>query len=211
MMQTLQGYYHYEFGQYFKELFVVAFPQILTFALFAFFIQTVVSNKFIGHGLVLGLFISQTIFFRYGFENTLYLPGATPPYIYSDMNGYGHFVPALTWVADVLVRGGRVSGGCCPLRWHCAAAMRAGRRGGGRRDSGCRTGSGAGRDGSGGGGQRRLVLLEWPRPERISEFAAAARCAGGLRTFFQEIRTTAATEIDSGGCANQFVSGAALF
>jgi ABC-2 type transport system permease protein len=97
LMQTFQGYYHYELGQYFKELFVVAFPEILTFALFAFFIQTVVSNKFIGHAIVLGLFISQTILFRYGFENTLYLPGATPPYIYSDMNGYGHFVPALTW------------------------------------------------------------------------------------------------------------------
>ena len=37
------------------------------------------------------------ILFNFGWENTLYLPGATPPYIYSDMNGYGHFVPALFW------------------------------------------------------------------------------------------------------------------
>ena len=32
-MQTLAGYYHYEFLQYFKELYVVTFPQVLTFTL----------------------------------------------------------------------------------------------------------------------------------------------------------------------------------
>jgi ABC-2 type transport system permease protein len=61
------------------------------------FIQTVVSNKFLGHGIVIGTFVLQTVLFNFGWENTLYLPGAVPPYIYSDMNGYGHFVPAMTW------------------------------------------------------------------------------------------------------------------
>ena len=37
------------------------------------------------------------ILFNFGWENTLYLYGNTPPYTYSDMNGYGHFVPALFW------------------------------------------------------------------------------------------------------------------
>jgi hypothetical protein len=97
VMQTFAGYYHYEFGQYFKELFIVTFPQVMTFALMAMFVQTVISNKFIGHGIVIGVFVAQPILFRYGFENTLYLPGAVPPYTYSDMNGYGHFVPALFW------------------------------------------------------------------------------------------------------------------
>ena len=65
--------------------------------LFAFFIQTIVTNKFVGHGIVIGLFVSLPILFRYGFENTLYLPGQIPTYTYTDMNGYGHFVAALTW------------------------------------------------------------------------------------------------------------------
>ena len=96
-MQTLAGYYHFEIAQYIKELFIVTYPQVLIFILFAFFIQTVVSNKFVGHGIVIGLFVSLPILFRYGYENTLYLPGQTPTYTYSDMNGYGHFVAALTW------------------------------------------------------------------------------------------------------------------
>ena len=96
-MQTIAGYYHYELLQYVKELYVVTLPQILAFALFALFVQTVVSNKFIGHGIVIGVFILVPILYNFGWENTLYLPGQTPPYTYSDMNGYGHFVPALFW------------------------------------------------------------------------------------------------------------------
>lgn len=96
-MQTIAGYYHYELLQYFKELYVVTFPQIMVFALLALFIQTIVSNKFIGHGIAIGIFVLVPIIFSFGWENTLYLFGNVPPYIYSDMNGYGHFVAALFW------------------------------------------------------------------------------------------------------------------
>lgn len=97
LMQTIAGYYHYELLQYFKELYIVTFPQILTLTLFALFIQTVVSNKFVGHGIVIGIVVITPILYSFGWENSLYLFGQNPPYIYSDMNGYGHFVPALFW------------------------------------------------------------------------------------------------------------------
>ena len=96
-MQTIAGYYHYEPLQYLKELYIVTFPQVMAFALLALFVQTMVSNKFIGHGIVVGIFVLQPILFNFGLENSLLLPGATPPYTYSDMNGYGHFVPSLFW------------------------------------------------------------------------------------------------------------------
>jgi ABC-2 type transport system permease protein len=97
VMQTMAGYYHYEFLQYFKELYVVTFPQVLTFILFALFVQTLVSNKFVGYAILIGLFVLMPVLYAFGWENTLYLLGQTPAYIYSDMNGYGHFVPALFW------------------------------------------------------------------------------------------------------------------
>jgi ABC-2 type transport system permease protein len=97
IMQTVAGYFHYELLQYFKELYVITFPQVLIFILFALFAQTIVNNKFIGHAIVIGAFLMQIILFNYGWENTLYLFGATPPYTYSDMNGYGHFVKPLFW------------------------------------------------------------------------------------------------------------------
>jgi hypothetical protein len=97
VMQTSAGYYHYEVLQYFKELYLVTFPQVLTFILLALFVQTVVSNKFVGHAIVIGVFILMPILYSFGWENTLYLIGQVPAYTYSDMNGYGHFVPALFW------------------------------------------------------------------------------------------------------------------
>lgn len=96
-MQTAAGYYHYELLQYVKELYIVTFPQVMGFALLALFVQTVVSNKFVGHGIVIGVFVLGPILYNFGWENTLYLPGAIPAYMYSDMNGYGHFVAPLFW------------------------------------------------------------------------------------------------------------------
>jgi ABC-2 type transport system permease protein len=97
LMQTIAGYYHYELVQYLEELYLVTFPQILAFTLLALFVQTVVSNKFVGHGIVIGIFVLMPILFSFGWENTLYLVGQVPVYTYSDMNGYGHFVSALFW------------------------------------------------------------------------------------------------------------------
>jgi hypothetical protein len=97
LMQTIAGYYHYEVWQYVQELFFITFPQIVGFAMFAMFVQTLVSNKFIGHGIVIGVFVLQTVLSSWGWENSLLIPGNVPPYTYSDMNGYGHFVASIVW------------------------------------------------------------------------------------------------------------------
>jgi ABC-2 type transport system permease protein len=97
IMQTAAGYYHYDLVQYFQELYLITFPLVISFVLLAFFVQTVVSNKFLGHAIVIGVFVLDPIMFRFGIENTLLLPGQNTPYTYSDMNGYGHFVPGLLW------------------------------------------------------------------------------------------------------------------
>jgi ABC-type transport system involved in multi-copper enzyme maturation permease subunit len=79
VMQAIAGYYRFELLQYLKELYIVTLPQIVGFTLFALFVQTIVSNKFIGHGIVIGIFVLEPIVYSFGWENTLYLPGATPP------------------------------------------------------------------------------------------------------------------------------------
>jgi ABC-2 type transport system permease protein len=99
LMQALSGYYHFEVWQYVKELFFITFPQIMGFAMFAMFVQTMVSNKFIGHGIVIGIFVLQGVLSAWGWENSLLIPGNVPAYTYSDMNGYGHFVPSIVWAS----------------------------------------------------------------------------------------------------------------
>ncbi len=95
LMQAVAGYYNFELLQYFKELYIITLPQVLLFALLAFFVQTLVSNKFLGHGIVIGIFVLVPVLYSFGWENSLYLPGQTPGYTYSDMNGYGHFAQPL--------------------------------------------------------------------------------------------------------------------
>jgi hypothetical protein len=78
-------------------LYFITLPLILGFIMFAMFVQTMVSNKFIGHGIVIGVFVLQSVLSAWGWENTLLIPGNVPQYSYSDMNGYGHFVPSIVW------------------------------------------------------------------------------------------------------------------
>jgi ABC-2 type transport system permease protein len=97
LSQTLSGYYNFEILQYFKELYLVIFPQVLIFALLAFFLQTVLGNKFVAHGVAIGAFIVPPILERIGFPDKLYLFDDVVTGTYSDMNGYGHFVRPIFW------------------------------------------------------------------------------------------------------------------
>src|ERR1700728_4490240 len=73
------------------------FPQVLIYSFLALFLQTILKNKFIGHAIVIGSLVLLAILQAHGCEDTLSLFGNTPSNTYSDMNGYGHFVPALFW------------------------------------------------------------------------------------------------------------------
>jgi len=97
IMQTVSGYYHYEILLYVKELFFLFYPNVLTLVLLALFIHTIVGNKFLGHAIFIGFILLVPILYRYGVENRLVLYSEITPYTYSDMNGYGHFVPGLVW------------------------------------------------------------------------------------------------------------------
>ncbi len=97
IMQTAAGYYNFELLQYCQEFYLIVFPSVMAYTLLAFFVQTMVSNKFLGHAIVIGVFFAGIILPRFNFEDSLYVPLQTTPYTYSDMNRYGHFVAALAW------------------------------------------------------------------------------------------------------------------
>jgi len=97
--QAIAGFYRFELAHYFIELYLIWLPQLLMIAILALFVHTVVSNKFVGHAIVIGFVILIPILYRYGIENRLELYGEITPYTYSDMNGYGHFVKGLLWIS----------------------------------------------------------------------------------------------------------------
>lgn len=95
--QTVQGYYAYDFGQYFTDLYLLTWPQYLVLMSLAFFVHILVNKKFIGHVIAIGvyaalLFIPSVMEIDYN----MVLFGSRPGYIVSDMNGFGHFIKAIT-------------------------------------------------------------------------------------------------------------------
>jgi len=97
LVQIVQGYHHFQFSLYFRELFLNRLTQLWILCVLAIFVQTVVNNKYLGH-FVMVLYIVATIALPpAGFQNYLYRFGETPPVTYSDMNGYGPFLQPLIW------------------------------------------------------------------------------------------------------------------
>jgi ABC-2 type transport system permease protein len=96
-VQIIQGYHHFEFGLYFRELFLNRLTELWILCVLAMFVQTVVNNKYLGH-FVMVLYIVATIALPpAGFQDYLYRFGQTPALTFSDMNGYGPFLAPLVW------------------------------------------------------------------------------------------------------------------
>src|SRR5262249_43028200 len=92
-----QGYHHFEFSLYLRELFLNRLTQLWILCVLAIFVQTLLHNKYLGH-FIMVLYIVATIALPpAGFQDYLYRFGETPPVTYSDVNGYGPFLQPLIW------------------------------------------------------------------------------------------------------------------
>jgi len=89
-VQIAKGYHHFEFSLYFTNLGIrlIAFWILCTLA---FFIHTLVNQKYLGHFVMVLYFIALLALPPLGFQHYLYRIGQIPPFIYSDMNGFGPF------------------------------------------------------------------------------------------------------------------------
>ena len=98
-VQAAKGYFHFELGIYFRYLFGTVYPTLICLTALAFFIHTVVNQKFLGHTLVLVSFIATSALPSMGLDHKLYLFGDLPGVKLSDMNGFGPFTLPFFWFA----------------------------------------------------------------------------------------------------------------
>ncbi len=96
-IQTVKGYHHYELGQYVHDLFGIQLPEYWLICVLAIAVQSVVNQKYLGNFVMVVYFLAISFAVPLGFEHHLYLYGNNPAYTYSDMNGYGHFLPRLRY------------------------------------------------------------------------------------------------------------------
>lgn len=97
LVQVLHGYYHFQFGLYFKELFGIRLIGFWVLCVFALFIHTLVNQKYLGHFVMVLYYIALIALPPMGFQHHLYLLGSGTFYIYSDMNGYGPYAAPIFW------------------------------------------------------------------------------------------------------------------
>ncbi|MDT0553940.1 ABC transporter permease/M1 family aminopeptidase [Urechidicola vernalis] len=92
LFQTMNGYYNYEFQVYFNGFFLEILPFLILYTFIAFLIQVLINRKFIAIFVVLIFFILSTLLGALGYNHPLYFFGGSSLSIYSNMNGYGHFL-----------------------------------------------------------------------------------------------------------------------
>ncbi|MEO9870931.1 ABC transporter permease/M1 family aminopeptidase [Ekhidna sp.] len=96
--QASNGYYQFELDVYFSGLFVEIFPFLVLLTFIAFFFQSIVNHKFLGHlVVVIFVFASTLLLAILGLDHGLYSFGGGALQTYSDMNGYGHFLTPYLW------------------------------------------------------------------------------------------------------------------
>ncbi|HVT61709.1 MAG TPA: M1 family aminopeptidase [Thermoanaerobaculia bacterium] len=94
--QLYRGYHHLEPLLYLKGLAVTTIPFLLI-AVLAVFLQVLANSKFLGYLLMILYLISGAVLRSLDFDHQLYHFAGSPAVLYSDMNGYGHFVTPFLW------------------------------------------------------------------------------------------------------------------
>jgi ABC-2 type transport system permease protein len=92
-IQTVKGYHHYEPWLYVRELFGIQLVDYWLVCVLAIAVQSLVNHKYLGHFVMIVYYVAILFSGVMGFEHPLYKYAVAPAYTYSDMNGYGPFLP----------------------------------------------------------------------------------------------------------------------
>ena len=92
LLQAAKGYYHFEIGLYLRTLLGTSLVSYWILCATAMLVHVVANNKYVGHFVMILYFIMRLTLPLVGLEHPLYRFGSLPPWKYSAINGFGHFV-----------------------------------------------------------------------------------------------------------------------
>jgi ABC-2 type transport system permease protein len=107
-IQLAKGYFTLEPGLYVHALFGIVLPQYALIAALAIALQAIINNKYLAYFVTVLYYLALVSFGSLGLDHPMLLYGATPDFIYSAMNGFGHYLPRehafeLYWAGAALV------------------------------------------------------------------------------------------------------------
>jgi len=108
IVQMVKGYTHFEILLYIQYLFGFRLIDLVMLAILAVFVQTLVSNKYLGYFIIIIFYIWNIFFAQTLLKQKLFVFTSDPGVMYSDMNHFGHsvfpfFVYKLYWGAFCIV------------------------------------------------------------------------------------------------------------
>ncbi|HEU4375203.1 MAG TPA: M1 family aminopeptidase [Telluria sp.] len=92
LIQLFKGYFALEPGLYFQTLFLIMLPQYALIAVLAIAFQVLFNQKFMAYFAMILYYAATITFGSLGLDHPMLLYGTTPTFIYSAMNGWGHFL-----------------------------------------------------------------------------------------------------------------------
>jgi ABC-2 type transport system permease protein len=97
LVQLILGYHHFELLLYVKALFGLQLVEYLLLALLALVVHVVVNQKHVGHLVILITYVLIVLASQLGIEHKMLIYGASPPWSYSDMRGFGVSLGPWMW------------------------------------------------------------------------------------------------------------------
>jgi ABC-type transport system involved in multi-copper enzyme maturation permease subunit len=96
--QTLYGYHRYQFDVYIESLLVINLLRLSFLVVLSMLFHYLINNRYIAYfAFVAFLIVNGFIWGLLEINTNMLSFGHLPDYTYSDMNGFGPFVPSLIW------------------------------------------------------------------------------------------------------------------
>ncbi|AKU22561.1 M1 family aminopeptidase [Massilia sp. NR 4-1] len=96
-IQLAKGYFHLQLGLYCQYLFLIELPTYMLLATLAFAVQVLLNHKYAAHLVMILYYAASLTLGGLGLEHPMLLYATTPELLYSDMNGFGHFLARQRW------------------------------------------------------------------------------------------------------------------
>jgi ABC-2 type transport system permease protein len=108
IVQLFKGYTHLELLLYVKYIYGFMVLDFVMLAILSVFVQTLVSNKYVGYFIVALFYFWNISFAQLVLKNNLFIFSSDPGFTYSSMNNFGHavfpyFVFKIYWGAFCLI------------------------------------------------------------------------------------------------------------
>lgn len=96
--QTFYGYTRYEIGLYIESLLVLELLHLSYMVILSLFLHYLINNRYIGYfAFIAYIFVDGFIWGLFDVSTNMVSFGTIPGITYSDMNGFGPFIPGTVW------------------------------------------------------------------------------------------------------------------